>query len=85
LDWMLDHRISADEVVAGAIRRMRKFGSGRNGHSHRVKIVTYSGRSDAEISLPQSPYFEHIGHWQKPLRYVDLIRKTLKLMNRMGF
>lgn len=85
LDWMLDHRISADEIIAGAVERMRRFGGGRNGHSHRIKVVTYSRRPDTEVSLPESIFFEHVGHWQKPIRYPELIRKTLTLMNRMGF
>lgn len=85
LDWMLNGNTSADQVMEGAIRRLKKFGRPDGGSSSKIKIITYSGKDSSDIHLPESPFFEHLDHWHKPILYPELIRKTLALMNRTGF
>lgn len=86
LDWMLDPIVSADEVVAEAIRHIRKFDSYTDqGNAIRPKIITYSSLDGLEINLPESPFYHHLDHWQKPLRPSELAQKTVNLLNSLGY
>ncbi|MGE0525495.1 MAG: hypothetical protein AB7G93_00075 [Bdellovibrionales bacterium] len=82
LDWMLDHRTRADEVVAGAMRLIAKFAT-RN--PRKLKIITFSSRTESEIILPPNDLYEHIAHWRKPLQYPELTRRTVQILNYLGF
>lgn len=86
LDWMLDHQTSADQVVQASIRRMDRFPPSRDrDRLHIPKIITFSSKDESEIYLPDSRYYKHMAHWHKPLRYPELTRKAVKLMNQMGY
>ena len=86
LDWMLDYHVSAGQVLSAVNRTLDKFPANRdNGYLHKPKIITFSSKSDSEIEMPTSPYYVHLDHWQKPLKYPELTKKTVQLMNHLGF
>jgi len=80
LDWLLDTRTSADQVVARAIHLLEKFGTPH----HLARIITFSSLNASEVKLPFSPYYVHADHWQKPLRRPELTRKTQSLLSTLG-
>jgi CheY-like chemotaxis protein len=86
LDWLLDSRVSADQVVARAMASLEKFERrNRRGSAGKTRIITYSGLDGHDIHLPISRHYEHVDHWQKPLRRQDLARKTMALLKELGF
>lgn len=86
LDWLLNQTTSADEVVGQAVNLLQRFSkpSDRSG-ADKPKIVTYSGLAGAEIHLPDSPFYQHMDHWQKPLRYRDLVGRGAELLAACGY
>lgn len=86
LDWMLDKKVSADQVMARAIRRIEKFEIlGRRAMARKPKIITYSGLDEGKIHLPNSPFYVHFGHWQKPLLRPEMAKRSLTLLTNLGF
>jgi CheY-like chemotaxis protein len=85
LDWMLDHQIDAGDVVKHCTKMFQKFdGERRNRAMRRPKIITYSSLGASEIELPDTPYFDHLDHWQKPVRQRDLLSRVLGLLGKIG-
>jgi CheY-like chemotaxis protein len=86
LDWKLGEQAQADHVLRQSIKTINKYMSLRERLTqHKAKIVSYSTLTDSAIHLPESHFFEHLDHWQKPMGHRDLIRRTqglLKLIER---
>lgn len=85
LDWVLNHSTSADEVMEQAVRMLQRFSTPGQPNADKAKIVTYSGLTDVEITLPESPYYQHMDHWQKPLRHTDLVARGAQLLAACGY
>lgn len=86
LDWLLNQTTSADEVVEQAVRMLQRFSAeDPRPHADKPKIVTYSGLAGTEINLPESPYYQHMDHWQKPLRHTDLVGRGAELLAACGY
>lgn len=84
LDWMLGLEGTAEDLLEKTIRHIAKLD-----HLHKLtrhlptKIVSYSSLDGEDINVPASPYFRHLDHWQKPIDYRSLVRKTLGLLGRI--
>lgn len=86
LDWLLDHEIKADQIVRQSVRFIEKFdGLKRRLHRKPPKVITYSSLKNSNISFPKNDYFVHHDHWQKPIMYSDVTKKTFNLIESMSF
>ena len=86
LDWMLGEKILADQVILQSIQTIEKFANLKNQlKNHKMKIISYSSLSETELKLPESIYFQHVDHWQKPIERSLLVHKTICLMNHFHF
>jgi CheY-like chemotaxis protein len=86
LDWVLNEKTRADQVLLQSIKFIEKFNSlKKHLQNHKIKIISYSSLNENELELPKSLYFEHFDHWQKPIGRTDLIHKTSALMNTFNF
>ena len=75
LDWMLQDNVRATQLLKQAAARRLQ-----NHTPHRPKVITYSSLSPQEIDFPDTLCFEHVEHWQKPLRYADLSKRSSELL-----
>lgn len=81
LDWVLSERSMADQVLNRSIKTINKFLPLRQRLSqHRAKIISYSSLESSQIRLPESQFFEHLDHWQKPMGHRDLVRRAQDLL-----
>lgn len=76
LDWFLDPRLNAGNIVDQCTRTLGKFEGARKP----PKVVTCSSLEESEIILPESPFFEYLGHWQKPMTRSCILTKALNLL-----
>ncbi len=83
LDWMLDHNIEASSLINQCSSTFKKFDHGQS--RWKPKIVTYSSLDVSQISVLENPFFEHLDHWQKPLKHYDLLSRILSLLNTTGY
>ncbi|MGE0764734.1 MAG: response regulator [Bdellovibrionales bacterium] len=85
LDWCLDHQIEASQIISQCTQTFGKFDK-KIGHGPRrkPKIITYSSLNEKEIEPLQSPYFQHIDHWQKPISHRELLSRVLHLLQKTG-
>ena len=77
LDWVLGEKLHADQVLEKCIHIIDKY---RDPSRGKIKLITYSGLSEANIQLPQNQYFEHLAHWQKPINPRHLIKNIMPLI-----
>lgn len=86
LDWMLGNNVSGDDLVKKSSRIIRAF---EDLHSkfqkHHAKVITYSVLDRSKVGLPQSEYFEHVDHWQKPVKYSELATRASELLVANGY
>lgn len=83
LDWRLDQQWDAGVLLQVIAERLDRIGA-PPGTRRRSKIVTYSSLGAAQIGTFDSQYFEHVEHWQKPLKQRDLLSSALGLLQRVG-
>ena len=84
LDWHLGENLTADQVIARTSVFIHKFDSLENKFkNHKPKIISYSSEPSTVIRLPESQYFEHIGHWQKPMKRPELIHRAITLLENL--
>ncbi len=82
LDWILDDHTDAKAVMDKCSAVFSKFGI-RMDPEHKLKVITYSGLKASEVELLTSPYFIHLDHWQKPIPYLNLLKRTLKVLEEI--
>lgn len=81
LDWYLAPSVTAADVIQEAVQMIGKFPKlSRQLMSRHPKVVTYSSVPLAEIKFPANPFFQHIDHWEKPLRYLDLTKRSVDVL-----
>jgi CheY-like chemotaxis protein len=83
LDWNLNDKVTADRVVAKAVRLIETFSDLRQKFTaHKPRIVTHSVLDREHVALPQSghDYFEHLDHWQKPVPFTEIIERASGLL-----
>jgi len=84
LDWLLDHEVNAAQVIKHCSKTFSRFDRKTNYRTqNRPQIITYSSLTDAEIDVPESPYFDHLDHWQKPIPQRELLVRALGLLNQL--
>ncbi len=82
LDWILDEHTDAKAVMDKCSAIFSKFGI-RMSNETKPKVITYSGLKASEVELLTSPYFNHVDHWQKPISYINLLKRTLKVLEEI--
>lgn len=86
LDWMLGNNLSADELVKKSTRIINAFKDLRSRFQNQhAKVITYSALDKSKIHLPDSEYFDHLDHWQKPVNYNELARRASDLLTANGY
>jgi len=80
LDWLLQNNTEAGQVLDELSQNSLIKNKG-----HRPKVVTYSSLKSEEIDFPHSEDFEHIEHWQKPIRYADFRGRSMQLLATSGY
>lgn len=86
LDWKLDRDTEGSDVIKRATRMIDSFNDLRAQFGrHQAKVITHSVLSGADIQMPESRYFQHMDHWQKPLRYDQLVQRGGAVLNACGF
>lgn len=84
LDWLLDHDMNAAQVIRLCSKTFAKFNNkSSNRTESRPQVITYSSLTDAEIDVPETPYFNHLAHWQKPIQQRELLVRALSLLNHL--
>ncbi|OFZ32047.1 MAG: hypothetical protein A2622_12515 [Bdellovibrionales bacterium RIFCSPHIGHO2_01_FULL_40_29] len=86
LDWMLGDNLSADELVKKSTRIIDAFTDLRNKFQlHHAKVITYSALDRSKVQLPETKYFDHLDHWQKPVNYNELARRASDMLVANGY
>ncbi len=49
-----------------------------------IPVVIYSAMSLEKLSLPNCRNFQFVDHWKKPIKYRDLVTKTLRVMSELN-
>ena len=80
LDWMLDHDASADGVLTKVNQKLDRFFTQPFREDDKTAIVTHSCLAQNEIKMPESGFYSHFAHWQKPLHRPLLIRNVSSLL-----
>lgn len=81
LDWMLD-RITGGELIRNISLEGEAF---TIEHGYKPKVITYSGLEDKQIAFPKNHWFEHIKHWNKPIKFDEVSSEAKTLLHAMGF
>jgi CheY-like chemotaxis protein len=86
LDWKLDQHTEGSDILKRAARMIDSFTDlkARFGR-HQPKVITHSVLKGSEIDMPRSRYFQHMDHWQKPLRFDQLVQRGGAVLNACGF
>jgi CheY-like chemotaxis protein len=82
LDWILDDHTDAKDVMDKCSAIFTKYGIQMASDS-KPKVITYSSLKASEVALLTSPYFTHLDHWQKPIPYLGLLKRTLKVLEEI--
>lgn len=86
LDWILGENTYADQLVKKSARIIDSFDDLKTRFKdHNVKVITYSALDHSKVKLPENQYFEHLDHWQKPVRYDELAARASDLLIANGF
>ena len=86
LDWVLGNNLFGDQLLKGSNRIIDAFKDLRSHfRRQRAKVITYSALDRSQAELPESRYFEHLDHWQKPAQYSDLVTRASKLLAASGY
>ncbi|MBC7753625.1 MAG: hypothetical protein H7Z71_05255 [Moraxellaceae bacterium] len=86
LDWMLGDNLSADQLVKKSTRIIDAYKDLRSKfHNQHAKVITYSALDRSKVQLPQSDYFDHLDHWQKPVNYTELTKRASDLLVANGY
>lgn len=81
LDWVLGLNERADDILDRCIRIIAKYNLHQpNGTSHKTKLITYSSLAKDQIHVPESKYFDHLDHWQKPIQQRDILNTILPII-----
>ncbi|MBL7687642.1 MAG: hypothetical protein JNJ49_06375 [Bdellovibrionaceae bacterium] len=82
LDWLLGEQVKGGQIVEKAAKLIEnvKDLKGRFAEHH-PKIITFSSLEEKKVQWPENHYFDHYGHWQKPINYNQLREKTLDFLN----
>ncbi len=83
LDWRLSKDVNADSVLTESIAKLEA--KQENVDIIVPKVVTYSNLNDSEIQFPESKFFDHVGHWKKPINYSELSNKTKGVIEAASF
>ena len=86
LDWMLGDNLSADQLVKKSTRIIDAYKDLRSKfHNQHAKVITYSALDRSKVQLPESDYFDHLDHWQKPVNYTELTKRASDLLVANGY
>lgn len=86
LDWILGETKRGSQIVEKAAKIIQNISDLRDKfHRSRPKVVTYSVLRSSQIDLPESEYFYHVDHWQKPIRQDELAMRTSELLVASGY
>jgi hypothetical protein len=86
LDWKLGEYTQGGEVVERASRLIDAFSDLRERFEGRqTKVITHSVLEVSQIQMPASAYFQHVDHWQKPLRFDQLVERGGAALSTCGF
>lgn len=86
LDWMLGDNLSADQLVKKSTRIIDAYKDLRSKfHNQHAKVITYSALDRSKVQLPESEYFDHLDHWQKPVNYTELTKRASDLLVANGY
>jgi hypothetical protein len=86
LDWLLGSNVRADQVVNDSVQIIESDNDLYDHFkSNRARIITYSALDKNKVALPNSRYFDHLEHWQKPIRFDDLKQKASDVLAANGF
>ena len=86
LDWMLGDNLSADQLVKKSTRIIDAYKDLRSKfHNQHAKVITYSALDRSKVHLPDSEYFDHLDHWQKPVNYTELTKRASDLLVANGY
>ena len=86
LDWMLGEDLSADKLLKRSAEIIGTFKDLRLGFKRQpAKIITYSILDRSEIRLPENEYFEHLDHWQKPVKPGELAARADEILSANGY
>lgn len=86
LDWILGETKRGSQIVEKAAKIIQNISDLRDKfHRSRPKVVTYSVLRSSQIELPESEYFNHVDHWQKPIRRDELAIRTSELLVASGY
>lgn len=82
LDWFLDPFVDGGQMVTQCARSLERFHDLLKFETSRIpKIITYSGASESLIKLPESPFFQYLDHWKKPISQRELVMRALSLLH----
>lgn len=86
LDWMLGDNLSGDQLVKKSTRIIDAYKDLRSKfHNQHAKVITYSALDRSKVHLPESEYFDHLDHWQKPVNYTELTKRASDLLVANGY
>ncbi|MCB1179474.1 MAG: hypothetical protein KDK36_17975, partial [Leptospiraceae bacterium] len=85
LDWMVCDDTGA-KIIENSIKKIERF----NDLKEKIvlkkpKIITYSSLNEDKVKIPKSDYFEHVGHWTKPMNYKEIVQKASYVLKELGF
>jgi CheY-like chemotaxis protein len=49
-----------------------------------VPYITFSGMGESNISIPETVFFKHVGHWKKPMSISALTKVALRAMQKVA-
>ncbi len=50
----------------------------------KLPIITYSSKARNEIEIPNCAGFEHIGHWEKPISFLQLLNQATETFAKIN-
>ncbi len=80
LDWMLGKGTGAD-LVNKCFFELSSQGQ----REKPITVITYSGLARSELPSWVGRIFDHKAHWQKPIRYSELVHKSVELLSELNF
>jgi len=81
LDWRLGDKLLGGQAVERATRFIETFSDLRTiFEGYRPKVITYSALPYADIHFPETQYFDHVDHWQKPIDFSELAKRSAELV-----
>lgn len=84
LDWMLDKGTGGDLIEEFLRTHEEVMLRDSLPIIERSRIVTYSGTSASGVKMPYNNFFMHVDHWDKPMKYNDMITRASDILAELN-